>query len=78
MCLELRYVWDIEKLQSTISYQKEVKNTSFIAYFNWKDVSCMQDLGVGSFGTVHSAKFVQGTEKKTVVIKKVMKEGEML
>lgn len=57
--------------------------------FDWKDVSCMQDLGVGSFGSVHSAKFVQGTEKETVVIKKLrgesdeskrrfVKEGEML
>ena len=62
------------KIPSLIKNKSKIRHS--LPTFDWKDVSCMQDFCVGSFGSVHSAKFVQGTEKKTVVVKKLRGESD--
>ena len=73
----------------TVSLAKKRKISHGLPQFNWENVDDLRELGVGNFGSVHSAKYVHGTEDKKVVIKKLrgesneakrrfLKEAEML
>ena len=73
----------------TLSLAKKRKISHRLPHFNWENVDDLHELGVGNFGSVHSAKYVHGSEEKKVVIKKLrgesneakrrfIKEAEML
>lgn len=55
---------------------KRRKSSHGLPVFNWKKVNCVDELGVGEFGSVHLANYVSEMENKKVVIKKLRGEAD--
>jgi hypothetical protein len=57
----------------SLSLAKKTKISHGLPHFNWEKVDDLHE--VGNFGSVHSAKYVPGSEEKKVVIKKLYGEN---
>jgi hypothetical protein len=59
----------------TLSLAKKMKISHGLPHFDWENVDDLHELGVGNFGSVHSAKSVHDSEEKKVVTKKLWGES---